>query len=395
MNDNMKSIKKGRLVMLSPHHADMDYRVRRSIEVIVEIFGTVDIFWDENYTGHQRKKHKFDSHVNEYYIKNKSKEFLKLLFGQAIFCPEVVLCLNSASHVYIHASGLEGLLYCREVKRINPSCLVIFDYHDSLTYELFYQLKKSGLEKLFKPVWGLYKFYIKSLMESVDALMGISTTQVNDFQRLLGRELVGASVPNFRDFSNCFSQVKSVTKNDEISLVWLGSVMKGRDLSWLANWVSQLDRMPHLHVFGNVINQSMVSDLQELLGDQVSFYGEFKDESEILPHLPHKTIGVFLGWDDPQDTNINSHASPNKYFTYINMELPVVINSSLSELSASVEDTQAGLSVANQQDFSQAIEKISQDYSSYVVGSRRLKALYGKVSIKQTILDFFHEVSKV
>jgi hypothetical protein len=58
--------------------------------------------------------------------------------------------------------------------------------------------------------------------------MGISTTQVNDFQRLLGRELVSVSVPNFRDFSSCF-------------------------------------------------------------------YGKFKDESEILPHLPHKSIGVFLG----------------------------------------------------------------------------------------------------
>ena len=387
-------MKNCKIVVLSPHHADRDYRVRRSIEIIAELFEKVDVFWDADYGGHQHLDSKSGDHVREMYTRNKDHEFLRLIFGRKIFSHDVLDSILSAEVVYIHASGIEGLLYCRTVKRINSACHVVFDYHDSLTYELFYQFKKIGLAQLYKPTWKIYQYYLKRLMASVDSLVGISNTQINDFQQLLGRELVTTSVPNFRAFSPRLSNPRKISEDDEQALVWLGSVMQGRDLSLLAEWISQLPAPPKLHVFGNIINQSAVSELQLLIGDRVSFYGEFKNEDDIYPNLPNKVIGVFLGWDDPQGTNINSHASPNKYFTYVNMELPVIINRSLSELAEAVSSCNAGIAVANQEEFANAVEEIAGDYSQYVAGAKKLKQYYGEIDPKQSIAEFLQIIKK-
>lgn len=378
--------------MLSPHHADRDYRVRRSIEVVADFFDELNVFWDKDYVGHKNEQNYPAPHIQEKYCHNKSYEFVRLLFKQQIFNQDIFESVLSSDYVYIHASGIEGLLYCRAVKQIKPSCFVIFDYHDSLTYELFYQLKKLRLSYFFKPIWGLYKYYIHNLMNSVDALIGISKTQTNDFQQLLGKQLVTASVPNFRAFTDCSIAPVNVGIDDEIALVWLGSVMKGRDLSLLANWINQLSITPHLHVFGNIINPSVVSDLQLLLGNKVSFYGEFKNEKDIYMVLPSKPLGVFLGWDDPQETDINSHASPNKYFTYINMELPVIINQSLTELAEDVINNNAGVVVSDPHEFSQAIQEISDNYSNYIAGVRKLKQHYSEIDPKQLISAFLRKI---
>lgn len=356
---------------------------------IADAFETAEIYWDDNYGGHKRIDHNLGKHVNEYYVKNRNQELLRLILGKPVFCKSIVESISSTNLVYIHASGIEGLLYAREVKRINPSVHLIFDYHDSLNYELYYQLKKNGLSRLFKPIWSIYyKYYLKRLTTSVDALVGISVTQINDFKRLSGNKVEAIAVPNYRAFSPCFEVPRTIAAGSDSALIWLGSVMRGRDLNLVANRVRGHKAKLNLHVFGNIINNSIVTELQSLLGDSVRFYGAFDNEDEILQKLPNKAIGIFLGWDDPQNTDINSHASPNKYFTYVNMELPIIINSTLIELASDISRHHAGIAVNTQADFNKAVDEVSNNYSNYVGGVRKLKQYYSEIDPKLSIAKF-------
>ena len=374
--------------MQSPHHADCDLRVRRVIKVMSDLSLNADVYWDAKYPGHQKRKNSHQDSIREHYTENSRMSFLRSVIGLKTFHADIVKSILQADLVYINASGIEGLLYIKEVRRYNKKCKIIFDYHDSLPYELFYQLQKLKLASLFKLCWPIYRFYLRHYARYVDAIVGISRTQVEDFKKLQLKEVNDAVVPNFRTFEKLSDTPRVVNDTDEVSLVWLGQVMKGRDLEQVADWVSSLDEKYNFHVFGKIINPEAESSVKASLGDRVRFYGEFKGEKSILESLSGKVIGVFLGWNDPQDTGINSHASPNKYFTYINMQLPVIICKQLKELAEHVENHKAGESVSDKMEFSKAVNTIGSNYSEYCAGAESLKEYYSKTTPEDTIRDF-------
>ena len=44
-----------------------------------------------------------------------------------------------------------------------------------------------------------------------------------------------------------------------------------------------------------------------------------------------RLIAIFQGWEDAYDTKINEIASPNKVYSYLNLGIPFLINSKLTD----------------------------------------------------------------
>lgn len=379
-----------KIIMLSPHHADCDYRVRRVINVMHQMGLNVDIYWDERYPGHQITR-PYEDHVREFYYKNSKNERLLFFLRRSFLNPDIETAIKRSDIVYVNASAIEGLFYAREAKRLKPDCKVVYDYHDSITYELYYQLSKRGLGILYTLIWPFYRVLCAYFAKSVDALVGISNVQVDEFPKAKNSFTATAVVPNFRKFDDFEVHLQMPQSSDSSNLIWLGQVMRGRDLEKLSSWIADHEAQHMLHVYGKVIDESAMQLVTNKLKTDVVFYGEFTSEAEILDKVPCAPIGVFLGWEDPAGTNINAHASPNKYFTYINMGIPVIIADSLIELACDVTDYSAGIAVSNQNELAQAVASIEENYFKYAEGVKNLKEQYIKISPEYDIQRFLEK----
>ncbi len=383
-----------RAVILAPHHADVDVRVRRTILVMAGVFDQVDVFWDAEMLGHRPKEHQEQTNIEEYYVHRQRGKHLISLFGGTTFKAAVVRAVRSASLVYIHASGIEGLVYAREARLHCRSCRIVFDYHDSVAYELYYQLKKLGLIASFAPAWAVYRKVLRRLAGSLDGVVGISRNQVTELEAIAKRKFSSAVIPNLRTFSSDYERAMISAGTEKLSFLWVGQIMLGRDLERIARWISRLKDDTMLHVFGEVINQQAESLIRATLRERTVFHGAYRGDADLLGRLPTSPVGVFLGWDDPCGTGINRIASPNKYFSYVNLAIPVIVDRRLEELAAEVRAWNAGIAVGDQAEFAEAAARLRGDYREFAEGMKRLKANYAAFDTEQVLCNFLKSAIK-
>lgn len=374
--------------MIAPFYADSDVRVRRSIDVLQEMGFRLLVFWDEPHHRHVGRYANGDRDVEEAYVPHPA--FFRSLLGRQGLSEPVANAVRAADFVYIHASGIYGLVLAREVRGDNPRCRIVFDYRDSLAFELDYQLRKRRVGFLFRPMSGAYPFIIRRLLRAVDAVVGISERQLADLEAQSEGVLRKAVVPNLRAFDADIDR-NGVAGADgaavPISFAWIGQVMSGRDLLRVARWVSRLERGHRLDVVGTVLSSALELAVRAELGERVSFHGGYGDDAEIANKMPPRTIGVFLGWDDPQGTGINRIASPNKYFTYINLGFPVIVDRRVEPLAAELEEWGAGIAVNDEGEFRAAARAMQHSYESYADRMTLLKEHYARLDPRKPLQD--------
>lgn len=344
--------------------------MRRTILLLVRHFRVVDVFWDKEQTGH-RGATCLGSCSREHYVCRRERNAGILLagLGWRSLDSASVSKIEQAELVYIHASGIEGPLLAAEVRRYNRTCRIVFDYHDSLAFELYYQLDKRGIVWLYKPAWFLLRHTCRYMLRGVDGVVGISQGQLTELKRLTGWSGSTAVVPNVRSFSKTMSW--KPIEGDR--LLWIGNVSKGKDLGRLVEWIETSTCEIRLDVFGRIIDEVLKEEISEILGSKVRWQGAFKCDNEIASRISSRAIGVFLGWEDPLRTGINRIASPNKYFTYVNLQVPVILDERLEGLVEEVEAFGAGISVGSQNEFAAAARRIWRDYDCYRSGMMELR----------------------
>lgn len=364
----------GRAVVLAPYHADADERVRRSLRAVARLYSEVNVFWDEAYLGHQFVDASSSQFMGTYGPYSRSG-LLPFFLGVGRFTDDVQDALSHAGLVYVHASGMLGVLYAAAARRVAPGAKVVFDYHDSLRFELRHQAAKVGLAWASRLTWWPYARRLRSLGRVIDGLVGISELQVEECRQVLGRRLPSLVVPNVRTFDSSL-EPHSEDGDGHVSFVWLGQVMPGRDLEAVAEGVAGLPPGNRLHVYGQVLSPDVQLRVEAVLGDRVRFHGPFRSDADLADRLPPNPVGVFLGWADPGKTGINGIASPNKFFTYMNLRLPVLLGAELTGLTSEVTRAGAGVVVAGPGDFHRAAAALRSRYSEWAQGMATLKGEY-------------------
>lgn len=319
------------VVMIAPGHDQFDQRVCRSVQVLKELNCSVDLFFEK----HRVADEALDSNVYAY----DAIDILSVLFGfRSAFSSQMKSKVSKADIIYMHDSGLYGLRLLRILLKLNSRAKVIFDYHDLVTWELVHHLKKLSSNKY---LLSFLRYLAKKVFQKtylfrprIDALIGITNSQLKHFEKSFGykRKISKCAIANTRPKIEL--QYRSEEIKPLLNLIWIGNVGLGRGFEEVVSMRDSIAKSSlvnckdiNLTVFGKVWGKQTFRFLNDL-----DFRGSFRDDAEIYEKMPRtKLIAIFQGWNDPYDTKINEIASPNKVYSYLNLGIPFLINSKLTD----------------------------------------------------------------
>lgn len=358
------------LLVLAPGHNEIDRRVNRTLKVFSEKFEQVFLVYESR----SSLKASFDlpANVNLLYVDDTQPKFRVV--------PQLTPFISTIQHnnlpvenIYIHDSGLFGLLLANRLRKVfgrNPK--ITLDYHDYVPWEVHYQLGKlvpnSFLNKIIgKLLLGLFSLYFRAHKHCIlDGAVGISEPQVKSILGWLGscKGLDYISIPNTRDKLKTDDDVASYS-NRYADFLWIGNIVDGRDLPFTLEYLDEVSKYHtfKFYVFGKVISQEVF----KLLSDRsyFTYMGEFKDDSDMLSLCQHKKIiALFFGWDDRYQIGINEISSPNKVYSYINLGVPTLLHSKVNPTVFDNED-KIGNTFDDFESFKESYKLISENYSGY------------------------------
>jgi len=346
------------IIILCPSHDINDKRINRINKVLSKKYKT-KLFYEESYKLNNNK-----GEGNIFYLKNKFNYFRvkSIIRNQNI---------NSQFSLYIHDPGLFGLILCWWWSKYNNVNSITFDYHDWIPWEISYQIRKIiKSPKLIKLLSKLIHSFIKQFFNSlkINNLVGISLKQIQEFKKDFKlsntRELI---IPNTR--KKVFSK-KSINNNEFNGVLWVGNVMKGRDLDILNTYLKEYNEQNntdyYLYIIGNIFDEDYFKSLEAQ--DHIIYLNSFQNDSDILEKIQNYNVaGFFYGWDDIYCTGINKIASPNKAHSYINLGIPTIMGNHMTSLKSSFENNRNSIFwIDGYLDFEKSINYIKINYNTII-----------------------------
>lgn len=363
------------ILIIALGHDENDRRVNRTIEVALECGFSVTILYER-----KRSVRTFPAIPNVLvrYLDIKMNVW-SLLFPSVSLFEKAAGDLISFDIIYVHDSGLYGVALVSALKKISIDSKVIFDYHDWIKWDIFYQLNKyisirPIVSMMTKFIYYLFTYYHRNKVK-IDAMVGISASQIQSFIADFNINLAASNVlpiPNTR----ILVREEVHVDNDNIYFVWIGNIMPGRSIDRVLLYVRQFrQEHPSLNVRLALVGRKMDSFKFEFFEDFVDLLGEYISDEDIVNILPKsKCIGIFFGWDDWSKTDINKIASPNKIYSYINVGIPFIYDGRLENISQSLGNT-CSLTFSEYGDFKLKANDLIQNYSFYSSNVKTIKQL--------------------
>lgn len=308
-------------LMFAPGHDNLDHRVNRTISAIEANGHDLTVYYEAD----RLVSGGAVSGVKITELPRISKAYFKQVIN------EIKAHKTNQDHlvIYVHDSGFIGLIICLMasfLKRKDDQ--IIFDYHDLLEWELYYQSSRvtrwKPIKKILVTLVRLFFKLVLSWVIRLDMLIGISSGQVNLLRDRFGLEARNIQIaPNTRK-----KLVGSFERRGPTAILWVGNVSKGRrfeDTYALQAMLKgdRFDLIVKIAVVGKRLNAAADDVVNDAL---VTELGGFKADTDIAQLTEHlQTVGVFFGWDDNYKTGINTISSVNKIYSYINTQTPFLL----------------------------------------------------------------------
>lgn len=377
-----------KILMLAPGHDELDHRVLRSFYTLKNLYPNSVLYFESkrvnlSFVG-DGEKEIYDS------ISISDLVFLRRrLLGNKVFIE-----ISNSKYLYIHDSGLYGLFFVRFINHYFPEKKIIFDYHDFLNWEVLHHISKfvkfKIISKIFLSItlFTLNRFILNKIR--IHALIGISEGQMTDLSSRLGSNVKhNLVVPNTRIWLSQNFEFSKVL--DICNFLWIGNVGANRSFKVINNFTSLFSaNFPNILVEISVIGKVWGSG--ERLLENVNNLGAYQSDIDILQMLPKKkNIGIFFGWGDEFNLGINHIGSPNKIYTYINLGVPFLMPSSLTDLIDNYSIDGCFL-FFNEIDFLQKARYIYDNYEVMLVKVNELKERVSwDETIKASLLNFYRK----
>lgn len=360
-------MKSNNLIIFAPGHDEKDHRVIRSLKVCNDNFTKVVLFLECD-----RVSSSFNNTSN--ILKYNKKSIYNIFFLKKDLFADDIFKIKDFNFIYIHDSGLYGLLLVRYFNYFYKDIKVIFDYHDFLPWEMYHHVNKF-VSKLFKfknLSLYIYKFinffFLKYIFNNLQivGLIGISSGQCKRLLKDLNLQVSYLALPNTRPF--CLYNAKY--NNDVLTrILWVGNVGINRGFESVCNLVEDLSESknidPNLYVVGKVWGE-----INSFNFNHIDSYCSDLDIINLINDYNY--IGIFPGWADPYNFGINEIGSPNKVFSYINIGIPFLIPSNLSDFI--IENNIPPMFIYNDiYDIKSKIILISNNYHFYKLIVQNLK----------------------
>jgi len=355
-----------KILVIAPAHDQLDKRVNSSLEVMAELFNEVTIVYEARFA--LKEFNQIDS--VKYLFVDHTEPRLKILPKVKVYLDFIKGAIGNDTLVYIHEPGVVGLLIAKGIKHRFNNIKIIFDYHDYVPWEVFYQVGKLTKNVFFRRVisraiLGFLSNYL-SKQNIFDGLVGISKGQVNSLLKFLSRNetLPTLDLPNTRIK---IDNPSTIHQSDKITLIWVGNIVDGRDLDDTIIFLDRLVEERYMEfsfkIIGKVISSRLYNELKSK--DYFIYCGEFKNDTDILNNLGEDiNIGLFLGWKDEFNIGINEIGSPNKVYSYINVGIPVIYHYKLVDLKTIIGGC-TGIGIHSFDEFKLALSEITDNYTTF------------------------------
>lgn len=326
-----------KIVFVAPGHLVYDERVVRTVNIAKKYGYCYYLIDKEHYDNIQKKetaiakmvKRKLGENINisplPYWKKIRIiSRFFKFLYAYRI--AKQVKIINP-DIVHIHECGSLGILISYLIKKFNVNSKIIFDYHDWIPFEVAKSVK--GIETLYNIVLPLSLRWHKYLAKSIDITVCISDGQAKWTKKILDIPKI-IVVQNVREPLNIERyRTKTKTRN---RLIFIGNVMKIRRIEFAIDTVVNLNKMGLdvcLDICGHAPDRAYINTLRSYakkaeIEDKVIFHGLYGNDQELLKIVGRGSIGIILGYES-LNTNIEKIASSNKFFSYLTLGVPVLI----------------------------------------------------------------------
>lgn len=368
-NDRSPSV-----VVWAPGHDELDRRVNRVVEVLGHLGARVAIVYDDTFAG--RTGSPIVSTATICLLKNQRRGVVAAFLGIKKWLSSID---GRVDLLYIHDSGLFGLMLAVLAARRRRGIRIVFDYHDWIPWEIWYQWSKlvhwsclaRGLAQITQHL--VLPWLGKGV--SFRGIVGISPAQLVGLRESISvsHRVPGITIPNTR---RRLPEPEREFASGALTLLWVGNIMEGRDLDLLLDYVEALRRDVSgfcfsVLIIGKVLSVPMLLRLKAV--PYVRHVAGFSNDGNLL-ELVAKTraVGVFLGWNDVAATGINQVASPNKVYSYVNIGIPVIYARSLEAVGRVIPEP-AGMSVGSFIEFREAVLSLDRSYSTCVAAVRELR----------------------
>lgn len=251
---------------------------------------------------------------------------------------------EAADVVHIHETGVLGLVIAAFVRRLVPGCRIIWDYHDWIPYEVAYETRHNPT--LYRLVLPRMLAFCRRMAASLDAAVCISPGHARWV-----REHLGVREPMV------VQNVRARIAPGELAfgpprrqLVFAGNVMRMRRIEFMIDVLAELAAdIPDasLAVCGNVQDEAYREELvrharERGVEDRVVFHGRFRSDAELAGLVGRGSVGLYLAYPEAFDTGIMAIASANKFFTYLTLGLPVLLEEGYENMQEILDQHQAG-----------------------------------------------------
>lgn len=241
------------VVIIAPGHDELDHRVLRSFDLISKVSLGTTLFFEasrvtKNFKDDSRKKTYSPISIVDLFLLRRK------VLNYSIFEK-----IKAAELLYIHDSGLYGVLFVRLVNYFFPEKKVVFDYHDFLDWEVLHHISKYVTQTSLKimcfsviMLW-LNKFVISSLR--LRALVGISEGQIKRFSMLLKHPVQNKlTIPNTRPYLN--ENFECLENSGICNFIWIGNVGANRSVEIINKYATMFEeKYPHVTVEISVIGK--------------------------------------------------------------------------------------------------------------------------------------------
>lgn len=247
--------------------------------------------------------------------------------------------------VHIHESGILGLMIAHRVRRALPAARIIFDYHDWIPDEVAGAVR--NVPALYAVDLRLWMPRLRRMARAVDVAVCISPGQAEWTRRELGiaRTVVVQNVRSAPTDTARFGQAEFRPR-----LVWAGHVMRIRRLEFVVDVLARLREAgidAEFAVFGDLTEPDYVDELRAYarargVEEAVVFHGRFQGDAELLRLTGPGALGLTLAMAEKLPTGINAIASANKFFSYMAMGVPMLLDGSFRNMAGIAEQGGAG-----------------------------------------------------
>ncbi len=251
--------------------------------------------------------------------------------------------------VHIHETGVLGLLVAFWLRRLLPGCRIIFDYHDWIPWEVAASMRY--VRPLYAGAMRVSMPLFRRMARGVDTAVCISPGQARWTREQLGiRKTVVMQNVRPRLAAPPFGRTDTRPQ-----LVWAGHVMRMRRLEEMVDVVRQLHAAgvpATLSICGDVTEPAYADEVRRYAAERgveesLVFHGRYGGDADLARLVGPGALGLATSVAEPIDTGINPIASANKFFSYMTLGVPMLLESAYENMADIAVTAGAGLAFAS------------------------------------------------